>query len=215
MVHRCTHMLTCTCMQDGARAVRELVFYDALFSPQQPGQPRLHAPYPSPDNLAPAGTQPEPREEDVEGLKCFVARYCEPAVRVGQGILSLSSPKESPARPAPTVTLRLPVYDPAPRSAIAAMYRALHANGQGRLGSLAALQPLAAMLHICQAPHRWHIAVQGARADRHGGPVPHVQQTMCHGLQGVRAGLGSRSIMTNTLVWLGMCQIPAQGSADA
>lgn len=91
LVHRCTHMLTCTCMQDGARAVRELVFYDALFSPQQPGQPRLHAPYPSPDNLAPAGTQPEPREEDVEGLKCFVARYCEPAIRNGKGIVHVSN----------------------------------------------------------------------------------------------------------------------------
>lgn len=78
---------------DGPRALRERMFYAALFTPAEDGRPRRHACYPSPhvEGQVPekAGSQDEPRLEDVEGLKPFVPKYYGTLDHEGRKLITL------------------------------------------------------------------------------------------------------------------------------
>mmetsp|Transcript_33756 Transcript_33756/g.100509 ORF Transcript_33756/g.100509 Transcript_33756/m.100509 type:complete len:303 (-) Transcript_33756:199-1107(-) len=60
---------------DDVKALRELAFYRAIYEEPKPGQPRLHAAYPQPDESTDVPPVREPDLADVEGVKQFLPGF--------------------------------------------------------------------------------------------------------------------------------------------
>lgn len=60
---------------DDAKALRELLFYRAVYEEPAPGQPRYHATYPQADDVTEEPPMREPVAADVAGVRQFLPDF--------------------------------------------------------------------------------------------------------------------------------------------